>query len=249
VPETREINGNTATTAAGINSIKLRIRNVTSTADVLIDTVSVKAASYRTPWVHNLAAGSTTANARDYRLFNTLSARSDVLREDMYESGFCASAWVYTDWAGNDGVSHFIMVSPATAGSNNLWRVHKFSDNSVEFDIYDSAGVARWILLIGTTINWSAEDWKYIEVCSENDGTMDGHWYNVANSTWYDMGAEQGIGTGIQDGQSDELHVGHNVTATFCDCYIPVVHIVPYSAIFPLEGFNLGRPPINGRPY
>jgi len=48
-----------------------------------------------------------------------------------YSGGWCASTWVYSDWAGNDGVFHYVLSVPATSGSNNYWAIYKYSSNSI----------------------------------------------------------------------------------------------------------------------
>lgn len=227
------------------------IENADDGADTLFDTISFKAASYRTPWIHNPSGAGTTAyNNRQYELHNPLSDYIESEDEYGYESGFCMSAWVYTDWAGDDGVTHYIIKSPPTAGSNNIWFIRKTNTDNLLFNLYDSAGAFRQTFLAVTGTNWSSEGWKYVEICSNNsDNTITGHWYNVANSTWYDLAGLGGAGTGIQDGQQPDLHIGHNANIEYLDGYISEIHIGPYSDIFPMAGFNSGNPPVNGNPY
>ncbi len=219
-------------------------------ADVLIDTISLKAASYHTPWIHKLAGAETAYSARDYRLHNPLADYSEELDEDMYESGFCVSTWVYSDWAGDDGANRDLFFVTGTAGLNNRWQVSKNPEDNVQLVLYDSAGVFRIHQLAVTDTNWTAGDWKYIEACSDNAGTIAGHHYNANNATWYTWPDGGGAGTGIQDGQTSELHVGHSTATNFVDGYISEINMVPYSAIFPQAGFNSGKPPSNGpKPY
>jgi hypothetical protein len=171
----------------------------------------------------------------------------------MYESGACISDWIYTDWSGDDGDDHVFLQQDGTAGNNNQWKFEKASNDYVYFWTWDSAGTIKYNTLAVTDTNWTAGDWKYVEACWSNDGSQRGHFYNVSNSTWYDLGAAGGAGTGVFNDASDELHVGHRDNSDFCDCYMSEIRIVPYSAIYPNAGFNGGRPPgwppVNGRPY
>jgi len=241
--------GSTFTTGGSINSIRpwLQTYNISGVIhqDVLFDSVSVKEASYRTPWVSSAVGGY---DERDYRLHNPLSDYSEELDEYMYESGFCTGAWIFSDWA-DDGVDHYILQVPGTAGSNNRMILYKSGVNQATFRIYDGAAGFLAKFLAVTNTNWTAGDWKYVEACTDNTGTTIAHHYNVNNSTWYAWSDASGAGTGIQDGQSDELHVGHGAAATFLDGYISEINMVPYSAIFPQAGFNSGKPPVNGKPY
>jgi hypothetical protein len=223
----------------------------TTDGDALIDNVSLKEASYHTPWVHcPTGSGSVTYNSRQYELHNPLSDYCEQEDGYCYASGFCASAWVYTDWAGDDGVNHYLFVSPATAGNNNLWQVFKSNGDSIRFRLYDGAGAARIYELAVTNTNWTSGNWKYVEICSNNsDNVLSAHHYNVFNSTWYDWSVASGAGTGIQNGQSADLHIGNAANTNYCDCYQPEIHISPYSAIYPNRGFNGGKPPENHDPY
>jgi len=246
--------GQAFTVDAAANSMKLEISVYCiggGEAEVLVDTVSIKEASYRTLWVENPAgAGLTTYNSRYYILHNPLADYCQSEGDDCYADGFCASAWVYTDWAGNDGSVHNILYVPATVGSNNLWQIKKTGGNDLYFNYYDGAGVNRSVHLAVTNTNWTSAKWKYVEWCSNNsDNTVVAHHYNVNNTTWYDWGSLAGAGTGIQDGQSSELYIGHEGDANYCDCYQSEIHISPYSAIYPNIGFNGGIPPRNHDPY
>jgi len=220
------------------------------TADFLIDTISLKEGTYYTPWSHCAdGAAPCTYNARDYRLHNPLSDRSDILREDMYESGFCYSAWLYSDWSA-DGGFHVFYTIPTTGGSDNVSYFYKWTNNVLYFEVYDGAGASRYYAYGPVTnTTWTAGDWKFVEACSNNTGTLKAHYYNLDNKTWYNLAGPSGAGTGVQDDQSDEFHVGHQAAGNFCDCYQPEVHIVPYSAVYPNAGFNSGKAPVNGRPF
>lgn len=78
---------------------------------------------------------------------------------------------------------------------------------------------------------------------------LKGHHYNESNSTWYDWSTAAGAGTGIQDGQAADLHIGHDANANFLDGFMSSFGVGPYSAIWPLNGFHGGRPPVNHAPY
>jgi hypothetical protein len=232
-------------------SYEIQLSQFNSDTDLLIDTVSMKVADYHTPWIENPSGGATTtANSRQYELHNPLSDYCESEDADCYLSGFCASAWVYTDWAGDDGVQHYIINVPTTGANANVLRLRKIAANSLYFDIWDGAGAQRVYSLVSNGTNWTAGGWKYIEACSNNsDNVLSAHHYNVSNSTWYDWSVAIGAGTGIQNGQSVDLHVGHAANANYCDCYQPEIHISPYNAIYPNIGFNNGDPPVNGAPY
>jgi hypothetical protein len=217
--------------------------------DVLIDNVSIKEASYHTPWVENPSGGvTTTYNSRDDRLHNPLSDYCESEGADCYASGFCATAWVYTDWAGDDGATHTIFNIPGTVGNNNRWRVYKDPDNNIYFDWYDSAANLHRRYLAVTDTNFTSGDWDYIEVCSDNSTLTKAHHYNVANGTWYDWTITSGA-YGIHNDQSVEFHLGHMGNTVHLDGYQSEIHISPYNAIYPNVGFNNGNPPINGSPY
>jgi len=218
---------------------------------LLVDTASLKVADYHTPWAHNPSGDvTTTYNLRDYRLHNPLSDYVESEDGYAYESGFCASTWVYTDWDGDDGVVHFMVQVPDTGGTNNIIQLRKRGDDDIYFYVYDGAGAARTRSLSVTSVNWTGGNWKYAEACSDNTGTMVAHHYNVENETWYAWTDEGNVGTGVQDDQSDEFHIGHAGGITFLDGYQNHVFISPYSDIYPMKGFNSGRPPVNdGSPY
>jgi len=213
---------------------------------LLVDTASLKVADYHTPWVHNPAGDvTTTYNLRNYRLHNPLSDYVESEDGFAYESGFCASTWVYTDWS-EDGIDHCMFRANSTAGNNNKWRIEKTSADNTMFWVWDLAGNNRYVYLGATNTTWTIGDWKYIEVCSNNsDNVVKGHWYNAANQTWYDMGSLGGPGTGVQDDQSNELHIGHRSNMDFLDGYQNQIFISPYSDIYPMKGFNSGSPPCN----
>lgn len=250
IPEVWTEYGDGFTTTGTTASCKFIVLSDTTASDFLVDFVSFKAASYRTPPVENPSGGvSTTYNSRQYELHNPLSDYCQSEGADCYLSGFCAAVWFWTPWV-DDGVNHYILVAPPTAGNNNRWHIQKAVDDGVYFRVYDGAGNERYVFLLATGTNWTANGWKYIEVCSNNsDNVVSGRWYNVSNSTWYAMGGLVGAGTGIQSGQATDLHIGHYVNTSYLDGYQSEIHISPYSAIFPQEGFNGGRPPINGAPY
>jgi len=219
--------------------------------DILVDDVQITETPYKVPWAHVPAGGGVvTYNNRQYELHNPLSDYCESEGDDCYASGFCASAWVYTDWAGDDGVGRRILFVPGTAGNNNRWDIRKDAANNLQFYFYDNAAAIRNYGVAVTGVNWTAGDWKYVEVCSNNsDNVLLGHHYNVGNSTWYTWSNAAGAGTGIQNGQSVELHVGHQSNASYLDGYISEIHISPYSDIYPNKGFNNGVPPVNKHPY
>jgi hypothetical protein len=252
VTEYHEIYGGLIDTWNGsTSSYYITITLQTGAGDVIIDTVSVKAASYFTPWIENPSgSGTTTANSRQYELHNPLSDYCESEDDDCYASGFCASAWVYTDWAGDDGVYHTFIDVPGTAGNNNRWRIVKNSNDTTQFHFYSAAAnnYNRYSATL-TDTSFTAGGWKYIEVCTDNSTLTKAHHYNHDNATWYDWNSTAGGAFAVQDGQSSDMHIGHGANANYCDCYQPEIHISPYNAIYPNQGFNSGNPPVNGSPY
>jgi hypothetical protein len=232
------------------SSYKIQIVDAVD-GDMLIDNVSVKDAPYHTPWVHcPTGSGSVTYNAKQYELDSPLARYVDSEGGYAYASGFCGWAWLYTDWAGDDGVTHQILTSPGTAGVNNRWIINKPNSNNVQFVLYDAAGALRQYTIVTTSTNWTAGGWKYLEWCSNNsDNVLKGRHYNVSNSTWYDWSSAAGAGTGIQDGQATDLHVGHDAGVNMVDGFVSEMGIGEYSDIWPQRSFNGGRPPVNHAPY
>jgi len=213
-------------------------------SESFFDLVDVKVASYRTPPVHVPASGgAVTYTDRSLEVHNPLA--DYVQEEDGYawENGFCWSAWVYNDWSATDSSRHHFVRTSATAGANNIWWVRRENSNRLEVYIYDSAGDYKAKYLATTAINWTAGDWKFVEICTDNTGIVAGHHYNVNNSTWYDWNSSTGSGTGIQDGAGD-LYIGSDPgNSDHFDGYIANWAIVPYNAVWPKHGFNDGRPP------
>lgn len=241
--------GGEVTTNGSASSAEMVVTSYQSASDIVVDLASLKAASYYTPPVHNEGAGSTTYNKREYVLNNPLARRSSLAGEDLYESGYCISQWVYTDWSGDDDVTHGLFQVDGTAGNNNQIMAEKRSNNIVYLWVWDSGGTSSFNTWAVTDTNWTAGDWKYVEVCTDNAGSHGGHFYNRSNSTWYDLGAKAGAGTGIHNAQSADFQAGHQDGSNFCDCYQPMINVVPYSSIYPQAGFNDGVPPVNGVPY
>lgn len=227
---------------ADTSSYKIQIVN--QAGNVLVDTVSIKVASHRTPWVHNEGAGSTTYNDRDYRLYNPLVEYIQDENAYGYENGFCFAALVHNDWEADDATEHIITFISTTGGTSNLWSLSKTSSNRIQFVLYDSAGALRYMFTSVTDTNWTAGDWKYVEACSNNtDDTIKLQHYNYNNATWYVTSTIYDVGTGIQDDQHAEMYIGHSTGGAFFNGYIHKIYITPYSAVFPNKGFNGGRSP------
>lgn len=238
----REVDG-VVTTNVATQSVNLALVLYQSASDVIIDTVSVKAASYFVPWTENVAgAGTTTYTARNYQVHNPLSDYIESESSDAYLSGFCVSTWVWTSWTGVTGGGRYILYVPGTAGNNNRWEIRKTGSNNMAFYVYDNAGASKTAHLAATAANWSACSWKYIEVCTDNTGNVKGHWYNAANSTWYDMTSSAGAGTAIQDGQSTVMHIGAVNGATTIEGYIWRIALDPYNLAYPQTNFTDGPP-------
>jgi hypothetical protein len=106
-------------------------------SDILIDTIHITESSYRVPFVHVPASGgAVTYNSRPYTLHNPLFDYIEFEDDYAYAGGFCGSAWVHTDWAGDDGVTHQILTSPGTVGLNNRWIISKPNSNNIQFVLY-----------------------------------------------------------------------------------------------------------------
>jgi len=237
------------TTDASTVGCRLVVLSV-GAADILVDSFSLKAALYHTPWVENpTGAGTTTYNARDYRFDNPLARWSDIDAEYGWENGFCAAIWAYTDWW-EPGATTYFLYAVGTAGNNNLWFIRDAPDNVLRFRVYNSLGVSVQSVLAVTNTEFTAGDWKYIEVCHDNASTAIGHHYNRANDTWYDWSV---AGASVQDGAGSEILVGYSGAI---DGHNSEIHLSPYPSgafVWPNKGFSSGQPPCNcnqnGRPY
>jgi hypothetical protein len=234
------------TTGAGTNSFSYEVDvgspGLSDPSEILVDTLSVKQGKFWTPWIAN-GAGTISYNARDYRAHNPLS---DPLPSGAYPftSGFCVADWVYTDWAGNDNENHYVISSPDSSGGANSWYILKTNSNTPQFTVWDSSAVAKavygWPALDNTS--WTAGNWKYIEACTSNTGTLVARHFNVANATWYPWSSTTGSGTGIQNGQSSSIRFGQG-TGIYMSGFKSAVCIAPYKASYTLCDFNGGTPP------
>jgi len=232
------------TSAATTNFYKIGFEARNGNADVLFDNLDLKEASHHTPWVHvPSGGGAVTYNRRDYSIHNVLTDYIQSEGADAYTTGFCLGVWLYSDWGGDAAGIHRIFNVPGTAGNNNriLLTVPNFG-----FTIYDGAGVALGTALAADATNWSANNWHYIEACTDNAGVLKGRHYNVTNSTWYDWNAPTGAGTGIQADQDDELEVGQGVGSNHYDGYFGPFKMGAYSATWPMYAWDK-RP--TKRPY
>lgn len=232
-------------------SYEIQLTQFNSNTDFLIDTVSMKVANYHTPWVENPSGGGTTTyNSRDYRLHNPLSDYCESEGADCYASGFCVGVWVNTGWTGGDTTQYYIMNVPGTAGNNNRWLIRKSANDRMYFSVYDNAaGVLHRYSAVTTSTSWTAGGWQYVEACSDNTGTLAARHYNLDNTTWYNWATGDGAGTGIQNGQSSELHPGHLTNTLHLDGHTSSINIAPYNVIWPMKGWNNGIPPVNEHPY
>lgn len=254
IEKTWKTYGDAFTTDGTTNSVVFRVFPYQVAADFLVGAVSLKAAPYHTPFIPCASgAAPCTATSRQYELHNPLSDFIEAEQKYGYEDGFCADAWVWTPWAGDDGINRYILNVPSTAGSNNRWSLQKHDADILVFSIYDSAGGLRQYYTGADSTNWPTGEWKYIEACSNNsDNVLVARHYNAGNSTWYDWATAAGAGTGIQDGQATDLHIGHLSNTNYLDGYTPKIHVSPYPTgnfVWPQKGWNNGRPPVNGRPY
>lgn len=232
--------GSAFTTAATTNFVKLSVGKFMSPghlipSDLLIDTVSLKPATHFTPWVHMPTAAGVTYNSRDYRVHNPLSDMKPNGRY-AYQDGFCAGVWVWTDWKGNDGATHYIIFIPGTVGNNNRWSLVKDPTNTLTHIIYDSAAGTKIAALAATSDNWRAGTMKYVEACSNNAGTIAARHFETGNNTWYTWTAS-GAGTGIWNGQMTDIWLrGTGVNSL--QGYLSYLVIGSYNVVWPMYGFN-----------
>jgi hypothetical protein len=191
--------------------------------------------------VHNSGPGSVSYNARDYRLHNTLV---DPKPDGTYpwSAGWCAGTWVWTDWAGDDGVDHTVAYVPGTAGANNRWYIAKSAGNSLTFSINDSAGTQRYHTLAATSVNWTASNSKYIETCYNGTNTMIAHHYNASNSTWYNWAAGGDAIIGLS-GQTTYVDIGAIAATEMLNGYISNICFAPFSATYSNACWNNGQAP------
>jgi hypothetical protein len=229
--------GTSFSTAATTNFYQISIQVSGGLADVLLDTIDIKEAYHFTPWTYCASgSGTCTYNRRDYSLHNVLVDYIEAEDADAYTTGYCFGLWIYSDWNGGDGAIHRILNIPGTAGNNNRTILSTGGVNH-QFIIYDNAGVTLTQSMTANATNWTAGAWKYIEICTDNTGTMDARHYNVSNSTWYDWGSV-GVGTGIYGNQDDELEVGQGGGANHIDGYFGPFKIGPYNAIWPQYAYD-----------
>jgi len=121
----------------GTNSYKIRIQQFAVEVDMLIDTVSIRASSYFTPWGEN-PAGSTSYTARDYRLNSPLARYVEVTQKNAYEDGWCVSACVYTDHT-TDAIVRRALTSGTV--SNQFWSfITNDGSNNISFAITTGVG-------------------------------------------------------------------------------------------------------------
>jgi len=233
--------GDTKTTAVGINSLKLRVRQ-TSGGSAIYDAISLKASSYRKPWVHNSGAGTTIFNARNYIIHNPLSDFIETEQKYGYEDGFCVSACVYTDYT-TDGTVHRALTSGTV--SDQYWSfITNDGSNNISFAVTTGAAAWKSIYQAITPSTWVAGTRKFLEACTDNasPSNLKARWYETSNSTWYSIASPSSGGgsTGQMNTQSDELHVGHQSAAVFLDGYFvgEAISISPYSIAWPQKGFE-----------
>jgi len=238
----------TFTTAADTNSIRIQFPYYRSTADYLVDAASVKAGSYRKPWVHN-PVGTTTYTARNHRLDSPLARFDETTQKLAYEDGWCVSACVYTDHT-TDSTVHRALNSGTV--SNQFWSLitNDGSDN-ISFAVTTGVGAWKSIYQAVTPSTWVAGTRKFVTSCTDNasPANLKARWYETSTSTWYTISdpSSGGGSTGQMTTQSDELHVGHKDGSDFLDGYVIGIWLSEYSAIFPMEGFeeckNFSQPP------
>lgn len=227
-------------------SYQMRIFLFDGDQDVLVDTVSIKEASYRTPWVHNPnGTGTLTYSTKLVTMHNPLYDYSSELNERMFESGFCFGSWVYTDWAGDDSAIHTIYTN---AEGVNIVRIDKYSSNNLYFWVEGSDGLYNRRYLSANSVNWPAGDWKYLEWCQNNNNTSAARIYVLSTETWYSLPVAS-VWVLPMDDISSTVYIGSWAGANFFDGYFGNICIGPYSAVYPQMCWNNGKPPVNGTPY
>ena len=159
-----------------------------------------------------------------------------------WSAGFCVGGWIWTDWAGNDGVDHTFVYVPGTAGNNNRWYIAKSSGNSLTFSINDSAGTQRYYTLAATSTNWTPGNSKYFESCYNGTNTMIARHYNANNATWYNWGAGGDAIIGLS-GQTSYVTIGSIAAAEVLNGYVGNLFITPYSSTYTNTNFNSGNGP------
>jgi hypothetical protein len=214
-------------------------------SDVLFDTISVKAATHFTPWVHNPGAGTTTYNARVYYINNTLVTQS-YNGTYPYQNGFCSSVWIYTDFGGDEFDGNLFPMT--TSGVTNYWYIRLENLGYVTFALADPAGLLSYRYAATDASSWTKSNWHYIEVCTSNTGTMTGHWYNVGSTSWYPLSSVINDGTRIFTGQGSFITIG-TPSVNMRGAYYSHICIKPYNAIYPNCGFNGGKPPFLAATY
>ena len=239
---TWKLYGGVYTTTGSAGSVTVGIYNYGGSDDdygnILIDTASLKVARYRTPWNYcTSGSGTCTYVRRDYSLHNVLEDYIQAEDAYAYSTGFCLGVWLYSDWGGDASGIHRIFNIPGTAGNNNRMIL---TVPDLGFNLYDGAGGILAASLTATSVNWSAGNWHYIEVCSDNTGTIAGRHYNVSNSTWYAWNVA-GAGTGIQADQDNEFEVGQAVGSNHFDGYFGPFTVGPYSATWPAYAWDKGK--------
>ena len=234
------------------NSVKINYYpTYSSIADVLMDSLSFKAGTYRTPFVHCLGVACST-NARFAEVHNPLSDYMQDEGDFGYASGACFSQWVFTMWPGDHDDAHDLLHIPPTAGSNNQIRIYKDgSPDRFSFEWRDDGGGASSLTYTANSTTWPAGEWIYYEVCaSGQDGgaaAHAGHHYVASTGTWYDWSSLTLVDM-TQDGQSSTLNIGsYNSGTVQGDYYTSSIYVSPYNAVFQNRGFNNGIAP--GAPY
>jgi hypothetical protein len=247
-PTTGSWNNNTQgsfTTNAGTNSVYLVVYSWTSASDFLLDSISIKATTHFTPWVHNPGAGTTTYNDRAYSINNTLATQS-YNGTYPYQNGFCSSVWIYTDFGGDEFDGNLFPMT--TSGVANYWYIRLENLGYVTFALADPAGLISYRYAATDASSWTKSNWHYIEVCTSNTGTMTGHWYNVGSQSWYPLSSVINDGTRIFTGQGSFITIG-TPSVNMRGAYYSHICIKPYNAIYPNCGFNGGKPPFLAATY
>jgi len=245
--------GKTAVSWIGSSYIfELELKN--SEADILVDfpqlfdntTVFYPANVYFPPVYSFLAP--TSYVLRDYSVHNPLADYDGENKRYAFTAGFCMSAWVY-DWAVNDDMTHY-MISFDGVGIGNTIEVYELragGTNYVLFRIVDSVGNVTEKLRVATATSWTPGDWKYFEVCFNNNHVDFAHHYNANNSTWYNWDTV-GFNLAVSLSTVGDLVLGSGGVSTSLNGYISEVQVSPYSATYTNNGFNNGRPPSNNKP-
>jgi len=110
--------------------------------------------------------------------------------------------FVWTPWAGNDGVLHTIFDSQGTAANQNRILIQKTAANNLEFNIWDNATNLKQCSEAVTAVNWPAGTMKRVTI-SRDAGVMNAFLNGVVFGT-----LNAGAGTGLESALGANSYIG-----------------------------------------